>query len=277
MVSKQAVALSAAQGLMIVAAAVLAFAIAISPAPALAAVDCTAASTGDSDGDGFSDVDECNGLTLTAALGGGSFPRCTTATTDRSTCVDPNTKDVFIIVVPAATSFLPSNLLQLLSGLPVGVHVITQTTAQVLLNPDRTVSVNGTQKAIRLSESLDTNGSTAGQCTWGTPNDAAECVVFTRRIVNFVNSTFATCTPGATLATIQSIITTYIQQVAVHEPSHSMKLTKIYDIKYGGHHYAPGTNAMMAQNNTYSCKGGKLTWTIGTPFTAADVGDFLLK
>jgi len=191
--------------------------------------------------------------------------------------VDPNTKDVFIIVVPAATSFLPSNLLQLLSGLPVGVHVITQTTAQVLLNPDRTVSVNGTQKAIRLNESLDTNGSTAGQCTWGTPNDAAECVVFTRRIVNFVNSTFATCTPGATLATIQSIITTYFQQVAAHEPSHSMKLTKIYDSRYGGHHYKTASGTMMAQSNSFSCKGSTVIWNIGTAYTDADRGDFLLK
>ena len=264
-------------GLMAEVVAALLLILVLLPAPASAAVTCPGATSVDSDGDGLSDAAECSGFSLPPALGTTSFPSCRSlvAPFDRTTCVDPDSKDVFIIVVPAATGFLPSNLLQLLSGLPVGVHVITQTPAQVLANPDRTV--NGTQKAIRLSESLDTNGSTAGQCNWGTPNDAAECVVFTQRIVNFVNSTFATCTPGASLAAIQSIITTYIQQVAAHEPSHSMKLTKIYDAKYGGHHYAPGTSAMMAQNNTYSCKGGKLTWTIGTPFTAADLGDFLLK
>jgi len=259
-----------------VAAAVLV--LALFPAPASAAVVCPGSALVDSDNDGLSDAAECAGITLPAALGGGFFAHCTPGVA-RATCVDPDSKDVFIIVVPAfPTSLLPSNLLQFLSALPVAVHVITATTqvqAQALALADRTV--NGTEKAIRLSESLDTNGVAVGQCTWGTPNDAGDCVVFTQRIVNFVKNTYATCQPVADFNTIiQPIITTYIQQVAAHEPSHSIKLTKIYDKNYGGHHYAPGPT-MMAQSTSYSCKGGKLTWTIGTSYTTADVGDLLLK
>jgi len=277
MVSRQVVESSAAQGLTIVAAAVLAFAIAISPTPALAVVDCSTAPspTADADGDGFSDFVECNGITLPLALGGATFPRCTFAAgEDRRSCIDPNSKDVFLIVVRAPSSLLPSDLSTLLggfSGLPVTVHFITLTaapTSRTVLPP---------QNAILLSESRDTNGDTAGQCNWGTPNEAAVCVIFTQRIVNAVNNAYATCQPSPPAGTIQSIITTYFQQVAAHEPSHSMKLTKIYDSRYGGHHYKTASGTMMAQSNSFSCKGSTVIWNIGTAYTDADRGDFLLK
>jgi len=273
MMATRAIESKTSMGLVGVTVAVLTLAVVMFPTPAQAAVDCAAPSAlADSDNDGFSDLAECTGITLPAALGGGFFPRCTSGV-DRATCVDPDSKDVFVIVVAASNSLLPSNPLQLLSGLPVAVHIINGNSLPAVPT-DRTVIAS--QRAILLSESNDTNGDTVGQCNSGTPNDAALCLVFTQRIVNFVNSTYATCT-GAIPATAQSIITTYIQQVAAHEPSHSMKLTKIYDSRFGGHHYKQGAAAMMAQANSYSCKGGTLTWAIGTPYTDADKGDFLLK
>src|SRR5262245_28335512 len=106
--------------LVVLAALALGF-----PLPARAAVACSTVvpgSTTDTDGDGFTDYEECNGI--------GGLTTCGAAVTDRSTCLDPNTKDVFVILNPASSSNFPANLFELvidpttLGGLGLAVHVI---------------------------------------------------------------------------------------------------------------------------------------------------------
>ena len=118
-----------------------------------AAVTCPSTSTNDADGDGFTDAEECSGITL---LDGVTVTSCV-AGVDRNSCLDPNSKDVFVIVVPAAGStLLGADPLRILKGtnvtgtkLGLAIHQITegQTT-------DR--RVNGSQNAIRITESLGT-------------------------------------------------------------------------------------------------------------------------
>src|SRR5687767_7953279 len=89
------------------------------PLEASAAVNCTSPSlTADADGDGFTDAQECAGITTlgtTDANGtpipGRSFLRCQTGM-NRQDCVDPDSKDLFVLYVPATggyfTTLLPN-------------------------------------------------------------------------------------------------------------------------------------------------------------------------
>ena len=124
----------------------------LSQVPAQAAVDCAnASSTTDTDKDGFTDYQECNGITL---ADGTFFPGKSSqaAITVR---LDPDTRDLFVILVPATPSSFPANPLEFVSkpvsqgGLGLNVHVITPAQA-----PNRVVSPS-TQKAVRVTESLD--------------------------------------------------------------------------------------------------------------------------
>src|SRR5688572_15048296 len=154
----------------------------------------------DSDADGFNDTQECSTGVTTAGIAPLTFPPCVGGEA-RDICVDANSKDLFVIYKPATTgSLLLANNLQNpfnnvtvlgnniaatftgLSALGITVHQITEANAAT----DRTIS--GTQKAIKITESLDANGTILGNCQWGTPQSLDGCVVFTQRILNFINS-----------------------------------------------------------------------------------------
>ena len=236
-----------------------------------AAVTCPSTSTNDADGDGFTDAEECSGITL---LDGVTVTSCV-AGVDRNSCLDPNSKDVFVIVVPAAGStLLGADPLRILKGtnvtgtkLGLAIHQITegQTT-------DR--RVNGSQNAIRITESLDTADVTTGICNQGTPNGLDGCVVYTQRIVNFVNSKCpagVTCLISpATSGTAAAVISTFIQNTIAHEASHSLSVTATYNSRYGGNHYQTGTNVVMDQSVYYTVKGTKATFFLPGAYATAD-------
>src|SRR5439155_11556423 len=123
-------------------------------------VNCAIASTTlDFDNDGFTDAQECAGITLFDKT---PFPGVVSGQ-PRAGRLDPNTKDVFVILVRATpTSLIPTTVpyqfisaSQSAGGLGLFVHEISKTQAAA----DRTVTgVLGSQKAARLTESLDTNG-----------------------------------------------------------------------------------------------------------------------
>ena len=234
-----------------------------------AAVVCTPLpGAGDADADGLLDAEECSGI-----LG---VPVCT-AGVARNSCLDPNSKDVFVIVVPATTgtSLLGPDPLAILNGanvngtkLGIAIHKITDIQAPT----DRLVT--STQRAIRITESLDTTDVTTGICNQGTPNGLDGCVVYTQRIVNFVNSkcpTGVTCLISpATSGTAAAVISTFIQNTIAHEASHSMALTATYNSRYGGNHYQTGTNVVMDQSVYYTVKGTKTTFFIPGAYATAD-------
>ena len=273
--------------LAVVVTLLIAMAVAMPSTRAWAAVNCanaTAGSTIDSDGDGLTDYEECTGITL---IDGTSVPYCGNSPGGGAGCLDPNRKDVFVIVVPAANgSLLPAGFnpftrrftsatglaATAFSALGVTTHQITA--AQAL--SDRTVpGVGGVasllqQKAIRVAESLDTSASTLGQCNWGTPGGLDGCVVFTQRIQNFLNTN---CPNGSSSnQTVAQLFQDYVTHTFIHEAGHSLGgLTATYDSRYGGNHYPAmssksGTAVMMEQFESYTVRSGVCTFNYGKGF-----------
>lgn len=240
------------------------------PLPAHATVDCSTVvpgSTTDTDADGFTDYEECTGI--------GGLTSCGAAVTDRATCLDPSSKDVFVILVPASPSNFPANLLELvtkpasLGGLGLAVHVITPD--QVLA--DRTV-LNSVlnQKAISVTESLDPTGSILGISNWGTPNGLDGIIIYTARIINFLTSVY-----GGLASVPLNVRDLYIKNSVAHEFGHDVATTTIYDARFNGHHYKSGTKVVMEESVTYTVKGGNVTFYITGNFTSADQSGVVLK
>ena len=216
----------------------------------------------DSDQDGFLDAAECAGITLRD----GSAIQ-----------TNPTSKDVFVILTPAATgSLLPATFnpfvpvtyngitFRGLEGLGVNAIVLTPSQA----NDDRTVaSALSSQKAVSIAESTDVNGSILGNCQWGTPNGLDGCVVFTQRIMNFINSVCDSA--GDHTTDRQQVFLAYITQSFLHETGHSLGgMTSVYNSRTGGYHYKSGSALVMEQSVAYAAKGGKCTWYISTGWNA---------
>lgn len=278
-------------GLLTVAALVLA----LLPAPAQAAVVavvCTAVAatdTTDTDGDGFTDYEECNGITLPDSVT--LFSSCVGTSLARADCLNPDTKDLFVILVRATTlnpdgttttsDRIPANPLEFMGGLPVTIHQITP--AQAASNR----RVGATQKAVKVTEDLDVTGCdpvscytanpppALGESNYGTPNDLDLAKVFTQRTINFVNSVYA----SVRLTPPSGLINTYIKYTIAHEILHMLLRTDQDIARYGGHHYKTGSGLILDQSVSYSIKGGVVTFE--TPFptavTSTDQTGIILK
>lgn len=262
-------------------ALVVALILAVFPNQAGAAVDCTAVlaagETGvDSDNDGFTDFQECSGIT-TAGTTPTTFLLCAPNPPDRTQCVDPNSKDLFVIYAPVASgSLLPAGLNPFgvvtaygvtfngLSALGITVHVLTPGQAAT----DRTVTSVSTEKAVRAAESLDTNGTILGNCQWGMPGGLDGCVIYTQRIMNFITSTcagLAIVTPAGAASDANQVALAYAVHTFLHETGHSTGgMTATYNSSYGGYHYKCGAGTLMEQCVTYSTKAGKCTFNMST-------------
>ncbi len=254
----------------VMAAAALGMILLWTPPPVQAGADPCAQylKTADRDGDGFSDYDECNGITFAGTRG--TFPGSNSTTTGRADRLDAGSRDLFVILVPATPSNFPDNPLEFVSnpqaqgGLGVTVHVISPAQA----DNTRQVSLQSTQKAVRVAESLDTSNPTllGSTSSCGTPNGLDLTTIYTARIKNFVKS----INPGAP----QSLIDTYIKHTIAHEIGHSVgPLAPVYNSNYGGYHYKTGTKVILDQSVYY--KG--TTFYIGTTYTSADRAGTNLK
>lgn len=260
------------------------------------AVNCPTASTSDFDQDGFSDMLECNGTTTQGATPL-AVPSCsvTNPTTpgERATCLDPNTKDLFVILSkPTSGSQIEALLVTqgrdpLLvlrktleeGGLGIIVHELSFDQAPVT----RQVSADSSQKAIRITENLDPDGVVTGICTQGTPNGLDGCTVYTQRIVNLITSTCngKLCAidagSGAVDTTIDDVIATYIQNTLAHEPSHSLGLAPDYNKKLGGNHYGTSSKVVMSQSVSYINRNTRATFFLDNVFASSDSGSARLK
>lgn len=231
--------------------------------PALAQDICSGASlTGDRDEDGFTDAQECGGLQIRGLPD--LFPGSASGLA-RELRLDPDSKDVFVIMRRATNSLLGpvSN-----PFVPVTFNGITFSGLRALgvtahkledsgLFPDRTVTDASPQKAVRITESLDANGTILGNCQWGTPLSLDGCVVYTQRALNFINSN---C-PGDPAN--PQVFLAYSTFIILHEAGHSLGgLAAEYNSRFGGYHYKAGAGVIMQQAVTYTTKGGKCTWFI---------------
>jgi hypothetical protein len=204
---------------------------------------------------------------------------------NREDCVDPNSKDVFIIYAPATTGSLlralpnPFAVLDYscvrvgvgswcgnlgvvrftgLSTLGVTVHLLTTTQAATA----RLVTNGSTQKALRVAESLDVSSADIlGNCQWGLPTGLDGCVVYTGRAMNFINSKCNLA--GDTTTDRNQVFLAYATFLVIHEAGHSLGgLAAKYDAAFGGYHYATTSGFVMSQAAQYDTLAGKCRWYI---------------
>jgi hypothetical protein len=228
-----------------------------------AAVNCSAVvdPTVDSDGDGIPDIQECAGVTLTT---GAFLPSCPANPANRNACVDPNSDDFFLAIVPASPSLMPSPIpspgfdpFSFFTQLGLTAHAVDPT----LLPVDRTVIATPLVKAIRVTESLDTNGTILGVCNQGTPLGLDGCVVFTQRILNFINSTCDTA--GDRTTNRQAVFLQYVLHTIAHETGHTLGgLAAQYNASYGGNHYKTGAGYIMDQSVKYTTGKNSCTFSV---------------
>ena len=260
------------------------------------AVGCPAVDTlRDADQDGFTDDQECNGIWTLGTLPK-FFPYCGSAEAaglGRDQCVDPDSRDLFVIFRPASSGSLLTGNPNLPPGFPfapvqfsclrtdgtswcggagtlrydgfsalgIATHQLTPEQAA----SDRTVASGSTQKAVRVSESLDTSSTVVlGHCSWGTPLGLDGCTIYTKRTKNFIDSK-CNLAKDTTATNRNHVFVAYVTFLAVHEGGHTLGgLTSVSDPNLGGYHYASTSNSIMAQAAEYSTQGKKCTWYIPT-------------
>jgi hypothetical protein len=215
----------------------------------------------DTDNDGFTDEVELAGITL---HDGTFVPSC--PETGSVGCMDPNVKDLFIILVSATPTNIPANALEFISkshaqgGLGIVIHQIDLSQAA----DDRSITSTSTQKAIKVMEDLDPSGNVLGYAQQGTPNGLDNTVIYTQRIINHIDevctdSSICHESAGSERPELYGI---YIRQTLAHEVGHLTGLAVDYNARFGGNHYKTGSNVMMDQSVKYTNKGGKVTFYV---------------
>lgn len=244
----------------------------------------SATANADTDNDGFSDLDECNGITFGGTAGGSITGYNNKGNLSRNQYLDPNSKDLFVILVPASgTSHLPTDPFLFIysstaqSGLGVAAHQININQAK----SDRTVcsgcsSNFSTQKAVRVTESFDKPVDSQGRkilgssaSMHGTPNDRDTATIYTLNIEDHANIDIY----GGTAPS--DFVLNYKRHSIAHEIAHSLMLTTRYDRKIG-YHYASGTGVILDEQVYYSTSGGLIV-NLGTTFKSGDQSGAVLK
>ena len=202
----------------------------------------------DTDLDGFVDSDECAGL--------GGLTVCN-GTTTRANCIDPNGRDVFVLMVPATGSNFPADPLSLINqavgGLNIGAHPVS---ANHVDSTRKLIAANSSQKVVRVTESKLTGSGILGVCEWGTPNGLDDCTVYTERAKGVAASM---ALPAADV----------IKWVINHEAGHAMNLTRAEDPTIG-HHEPAGSGYVMQSAMTKKSGAPRL-------FSEGSRADVLLK
>ena len=212
----------------------------------------------DTDGDGFTDDQESTDIRLMDGT---------------LISTDPNTPDLFVILVPASPSNLPANPLEFVSKPPAegGLGVTTHEITAAQAGPDRTVSLDSPQKAVRITEDLHPEGIILGYASQGTPNDMDDAIIFTEHIKSYVESVYD---PAAVPA---GLIDTYIRHTIAHEIGHMTRLSVDYNRRFNGYHYKAGSEVIMEQAVKYTDKKGVITFYISTEYAEPSIQGVVLK
>jgi hypothetical protein len=254
--------------------------------PAVVRADCASPSSSDTDYDGFTEAQECNGITLAD----GSFFPGVASGLPRSERLDPSTRDLFVIIVPLANGSLMTDASGNLTTDPTTTLANVGITAHILMGSfwatgDRTVAQSGsTQHAVKITEDPDGTLKSGrdylpfGDSHYGTPNNLDGATVWTQRIKNYVETVACTnagdpCGDAVSGANGRAaVINAYIKNVISHEVGHVMKLTADSNSRYGGYHYVTGSDTVMEQSVVYktSKKDGSVTFIIPQAYAGGD-------
>jgi hypothetical protein len=232
----------------------------------------------DADNDGFTDLQERAGIQLIQGVtlpDGTSFlGLCGPNALATDPCVDPAGPDVFVILARAtAGSLIPTNPLGFMVNLlsSFGVHEIGNSPN----NPDRFITSVSQQKAIRITEDLNTNDTIWGRSLFqGTPNTAGEATVFAQRIKNALDQKYlsATGTPAP-----QAVVDDCIRHTIAHEAGHNELIASQYNSRFGGNHYSTSDKVVMSQSATITVKGSRVTVICPNTYASPDVTGFRLR
>ncbi len=173
-----------------------------------------------------------------------------------------------------------------------------------VVNPNRIYGISP-QKGIRVMEGLNTNSSSVLGWSFGvaSPNLAGNVVVFTQRIINYldslmpagtttlkystsllVNGAWTWTTPATVVQGVpvnrNFILSKAFQFYTGHEIHHSIDL--LPDVQTAGkvsygNHYAPGTGDCMDQAITTTSKSGTVTFYIPATCGTPDLTQYLIK
>jgi len=254
-------------------------------------LDTYGGATFDYDNDGFTNGEECNYITIVGSFGGGGyFPGYNNRGQQlpRTGYLDPAGMDLFLILVRANNTLIPADSPTTIysNGLPVTIHVHEITSsAPETDRSDR--SVTSTQKAVKITESLNTAGTIFGDAQQGTPNGEDGATVYTQEIKDFV---IGRCTTGyqcnanpntagvPSVTGIEPVTNLYIRNVIAHELGHVSKLTPAKDRRFEWH-YAPGSGTVMEQSASYtkSNSAKTVTFYLSTQYTPPDIAGVIFK
>jgi hypothetical protein len=216
----------------------------------------------DADLDGFPDAVE-NG-TNTFRFAGSVNPavtwsKCATPWIAGSNCVDPAKKDLFVVFVTPSSVMPALDRLKILNNLGnVSAHEVPQNhvTATKIVAKNSAGSLIP-EKAVFVTDNPTTTPSDVlGITLIGTPNSTSGSVIYTQRIVAFLNTTCAgkTCidvntTPNLVYGPDNGFRDQFVRQVVAHELGHAMTLVSPQDSVIGAHY--PAENKVVMSQYVY--------------------------
>jgi hypothetical protein len=236
----------------------------------------------DTDNDGFTDWEECVGLTTALdpppsgpAQANIDFPAC--AGVAASNCLHPARPDLFVYINKLTPTYIPENALQYLeSGMGITVHFLnTALPNRIVIDRGSASAVADTwQKHVTIREQPSSTGNILGLAEVDTtPNRGpflpgsspadVEAWVYPRRIINFIEDVHGVDELSADL--YDNVFIPYYKHVLAHETAHNMDV-RPENSRYG-FHYRDGYGTIMERSIKYTDRKGKITWYISDTFT----------
>lgn len=238
----------------------------------------------DCDRDGFTDQEECVGLTAPPAAF--AFPSCRVVPTAQPECLDPAKSDLFVkfekttnsayteLGITDAAAF--GLITQATGGLPIRVHVRPGNVA--LPATPQPNAITARQAALIVREVRGTPSTT---CPITSPlgamngvtstNGAGIAQIFTQRIIDHVRCVYTSVNQSATSAAATADKIAMIRHTTAHETTHAHRLAPQSVQNFGGNHYKTGSGCVMDQSSTYTTKNGVVKFVTPLAYCGPDV------
>jgi len=238
----------------------------------------------DCDQDGFTNREECAGLSTTA----GFFPSCRAAGAVRPACMDPVLPDLFVLLQKAAPSVYDelgiapgqefAYIAQPVSagGLGAQVHVLNAATV-VLPQTPQPNAVTPRQAAVLVREVRTPAATTCpvtgeiGRVNMPTSsNNSAVAQIFSQRILDQVDCVYNSVNPAIPAASRLDDKRKMLLHTTAHETTHYGRLAPDVVERFGGQHYKTGTGCVLDESTAYTVKSGSVTIMTATKYCGPD-------